>query len=589
MPAIRSDLWDSLAEDGRFDAIVVGGGVNGIGVFRDLALQGVRVLLVERNDFASGCSAAPSRMIHGGLRYLENGELALVRESIAERDALLANAPHMVHPLPTMIPITSVMSGAFNAAAGFLGLGSKPSARGALPIKAGLTLYDRLARGKRTLPPHAFFGAAETHARWPALTPAARFAATYHDAWITHPERLCIEMLADTAAAAPGSVALNYAELARTDAGGYVLHDRRGPRTTPVAPRVMVHATGAWLDQSAEALASPPGERLVGGTKGSHLILDAPDLEAALAGHMVYFENGDGRVCIVFPYLGRVLAGSTDILVAAPTRTRCEDDERDYILASLALVFPGIAVGPEQVVFSYSGIRPLPKSNARFTGRISRGHALRRLDGAVPQILMIGGKWTTFRALGEMAADAVLAELGAPRRIGTADLAIGGGRDFPADPNAYGAALAAEFAVPPARAAHLVGLYGTAAGDVARFCAEKGGDAPLGHTLYTRNEIAKIIREEQVETLADIALRRTLLAITGEISLAVIGELATILAAERDLAPEAAAAEVAALVQELETYYGVTQATLEKRNMGGPDAREHQSSHEPDVHQRRLP
>lgn len=587
MPATRSAQWDTIAGDGRFDVLIVGGGVNGIGVFRDLALQGVRVLLVERNDFASGCSAAPSRMIHGGLRYLENGELSLVRESLAERDALMRNAPHMVRPLPTVIPITTLASGAFNAAAGFLGLGSKPSARGALPIKAGLALYDRLSRNGRTMPPHSFLGTAATHARWPAFGDTARFAAIYHDAWISYPERLCIEMLADTAAAAPACLALNYTELDRSG-DAYVLRDRRGKRTVTVSPRVVVHATGAWLDQSAEALASPPGERLVGGTKGSHLILDAPDIEAALAGHMIYFENGDGRVCIVFPYLGRVLAGSTDILVAEPSRTRCEEAERDYILASLRLVFPGLPVGPEQVLFSYSGIRPLPRSNASFTGRISRGHNLRRVDGAVPQILMIGGKWTTFRAFGEETADAVLAVLGLPRRTDTRERPIGGGAGFPADPAALEAALAAEFALDPARAAHLVDHYGTHAAEVARFCAE-APDEPLGGTLYSRNEIVRLIREEQVETVADIVLRRTALAITGAISLALIEEIATILADERNLAPAAAAAECAALVDELETYYGVPRATLAERNLGGPDAREHQSSHEPDVHKRRLP
>ena len=574
MPATRSALWDAIAGDGRFDALVIGGGVNGIGVYRDLALQGLRVLLVERNDFASGCSAAPSRMIHGGLRYLENGELSLVRESLAERDALLRNAAHMVRPLPTVIPITALASGTFNAAAGFLGLGSKPSARGALPIKAGLALYDRLSRHDRTMPPHAFLGPAATRARWPALTDAARFAAIYHDAWISHPERLCIEMLADTAAAAPQSLALNYAELAR-EGDAFRLTDRRSGAATTIRPRAVVHATGAWLDQSAEALASPPGERLVGGTKGSHLILDAPDLEAALAGHMVYFENGDGRVCIVFPYLGRVLAGSTDILVADPSRTRCEAEERDYILASLRLVFPAIRVTPDQVVFSYSGIRPLPKSNASFTGRISRSHFLRRLDGAVPQFLMVGGKWTTFRAFGEETADAVLAVLGAARRTGTRERPIGGGAGLPADPATLVEAISAEFALDPARAAHLVDLYGSNAAAVARFCAE-GTDAPLGGTLYSRREIVRLIRTEHVETLADIVLRRTALAITGAISLALIEEIATILAAERALAPAATAAECAALVDELETFYGVPRRTLQERNLGGPDAREHQ-------------
>lgn len=130
MSAERQIIWDRIAGDGAFDAVVVGGGINGIGVYRDLALQGLKVLLVERNDFCSGCSAAPSRMIHGGLRYLENGEFDLVRESLRERDALLGNAPHLVHPLPTVIPITSYLSGLLNSAASFLKVSGKPSSRG---------------------------------------------------------------------------------------------------------------------------------------------------------------------------------------------------------------------------------------------------------------------------------------------------------------------------------------------------------------------------------------------------------------------------------------------------------------------------
>lgn len=135
MPSFREDALRRIRQDGDFDAVVIGGGINGIAAYRDLALQGLRVLLVERNDFSSGCSAAPSRMIHGGLRYLENGEFGLVAESLRERDALLTLAPHMVHPLPTTIPIFSTFSGLFNAAATFVGSGGKPASRGHWPSR----------------------------------------------------------------------------------------------------------------------------------------------------------------------------------------------------------------------------------------------------------------------------------------------------------------------------------------------------------------------------------------------------------------------------------------------------------------------
>ena len=195
MSAQRHNSFQRISDNGAFDVIVIGGGINGLGVYRELALQGLRVLLVERNDFCSGCSAAPSRMIHGGLRYLENGEFDLVRESLAERDALLRNAPHMVRPLPTTIPITSLFSGLFNAATSFFGGSGKPSNRGALPIKAGLSLYDLVTRKRRILPKHKFRSARSTWRHWPNLTRKLLFSATYYDAWISHPERLGLELI----------------------------------------------------------------------------------------------------------------------------------------------------------------------------------------------------------------------------------------------------------------------------------------------------------------------------------------------------------------------------------------------------------
>lgn len=253
MPSFREDALRRIRQDGDFDAVVIGGGINGIAAYRDLALQGLRVLLVERNDFSSGCSAAPSRMIHGGLRYLENGEFGLVAESLRERDALLTLAPHMVHPLPTTIPIFSTFSGLFNAAATFVGSGGKPASRGALAIKAGLMLYDFVTRKNRILPRHTFRNARKTLQRWPGLTPGIRYSATYYDAWISQPERLALELLIDTRADAPQSIALNYAEFVRAG-GDYGLKVEGTDETLPVRPRIIVNATGARIDETIGAL-----------------------------------------------------------------------------------------------------------------------------------------------------------------------------------------------------------------------------------------------------------------------------------------------------------------------------------------------
>lgn len=562
MTTTRSDLFHKIREADGFDAVVIGGGVNGIGVYRDLALQGLRVLLVEKNDFCSGCSAAPSRMIHGGLRYLENGEFDLVKESLQERDALLTNAPHMVRPLPTVIPISSMFSGMFNAAASFVGLKGKPSARGAMPIKMGLSLYDLVTRKRRLTPTHQMFGRRRTHKDWPALAKGAKYSAVFYDAWISHPERLCLELLKDTAEATSEAFALNFATL-RLEDGAHILTDQISGDEFEIKTKVIVNASGAWLDDVARDLSSVSADRMVSGTKGSHLILDHPDLYKALKGHMVYFENDDGRVCIVFPYLGRVLAGSTDIRVEKAKRVRCEPEEQSYILESLNMVFHGLRVTDENVVFSYSGIRPLPKSDADFTGRISRGHHVKRLDGDVPQFCMIGGKWTTFRAFGEQASDAVLAEIGKERIISTLDRPIGGGAGF-ADMEAnIAASLMSRYGVTKLRAEHLIDHYGSHAHEVQEVCDQAANDAPIADgTEYTTAEIAYLIQTEFAQTVADIVLRRTSLAIRGQLNGVILDRITEILADALNLSSEAALVQRQALVDELVTYHGVSADSL---------------------------
>ena len=567
MSRIRHEKLARIAADGAFDVVVVGGGINGIGVFRELALQGLRVLLVERMDFCSGCSGAPSRMIHGGLRYLENGELSLVRESLQERDALLANAPHMVRPLPTTIPIATVASGLLNAAARFLGRNGRPAARGAVPVKVGLALYDWLTRKRRVLPRHRFRGTAATRKRWPALNPRIRFSATYHDAWISYPERLGIELVRDAEAVANHCLALNYATITPNGKGCFQVWDYASGTSVPLTARTLVNATGAWMDETLQeiARASAPDSRLVSGTKGSHLVLDNSALLAALNGHMVLFENGDGRICIAFPYLGRVLLGSTDIRVDRPGRVHCEEEETTYLLASLQRLLPGIALSRSDIVFSYSGIRPLPRSDVKFTGRISRGYRVRKLDGEPPQFCMIGGKWTTFRVFAEHTADLVLQELGAVRRTDTHALPIGGGKDYPAAPRILIDELLVRFRVSRERAQHLVDHYGTAASRVQGHCARFPAEGPLGTDCpYTRGEIDFLARNEFVLHLSDVVLRRTSLAITGALNAAILATLVETMRPALGWSAETAARETQTLLAELETYHGVPSACLSR-------------------------
>jgi glycerol-3-phosphate dehydrogenase len=306
---------------------------------------------------------------------------------------------------------------------------------------------------------------------------------------------------------------------------------------------------------------------MVSGTKGSHLIIDNPALMAALNDHMVYFENADGRVCIVFPYQGKVLAGSTDIRVVNAKPVRCEDHEQDYILASLRLVFPDIVVSSKQVVFSYSGIRPLPQSDQDFTGRISRGHYVRRVNGTPPQFCMVGGKWTTFRAFAEQVADDVLCEIGKPRTCSTLEMSIGGGAGFPLQDGVLEQDLVDNFAISMVRAAHLVGHYGTQARDVLAYCNSCVDDTPLyDGTVYSTGEIDWLIVHEYVETVADIILRRTSLAITGDVSTLAIARIADRLARLRNLSAAQIELQITQITQHLSEFHGVTLEVLDTRS-----------------------
>lgn len=569
MPEDRKQRFNRTAENTVFDVIVVGGGINGIGAFRELSLQGMRVLLVEKYDFCSGCSAAPSRMIHGGLRYLENGEFSLVRESLQERDALLRNAPHMVRPLPTTVPIRSMFSGLLNGAANFFQIRSKPAERGALTIKLGLTLYDWVTRHRRALPKHDFHGPRATKNKWPQLRKDTRFTATYYDAWISHPERLGLELIDDGEMANPESIALNYVSLNTSEDGTVSLTDAETGMSLQVSAKAIVNATGAWVDKTAAELPSgkSAAKPMVEGTKGSHLVIDSPELSKALNGHMIYYENADGRVCILFPYLSKVLVGATDIRVSEPGRTRCEDEETAYILQSLGGVFPDIDIDPSDIVFSYSGIRPLPKSDQEYTGRISRGHFIKKLAGKTPQFCMVGGKWTTFRAFAEQATDDVLQELGKTRICSTLEMPIGGGLEYPENQAEWISQTVQTYGVSSERADHLLDHYGSNADVVLEACSQKTDDSKIAlNCPYTVAEIVHLVQNERVVHLSDIVLRRTALAITGQISMGIIERIAAIMAVKLGWDKDQTNQEISTLTSELNNYHGVSLQTLSNRS-----------------------
>lgn len=513
----------------EFDVIIIGAGINGVGLMRELALQNVRGLVVDRGDICSGASCAPSRLIHGGIKYLETGEFRLVAQSTLERNLLLRNAAHMVHPLPTTVPLQSWFGGIVPSLRRFVGLGGKMTDRGALVTELGMLMYDILGRHNRVMPRHCFFTRGRTRARWPHMASSVMATGMYYDAAITQSERLGYECVRDAMMTESGCVIATYTRIEGFHDGTLTLRDRLSGRSWRARAPVMVNAGGAWIDQINAVLGLRT--RYIGGTKGSHLLLRHDALLRELDGHMVYFGTPDGRICLAYPFLGHVLVGSTDIRVSDPDSAVCTDDEQAYMLERLGALFPGFRFSADDVIYRYCGVRPLPAASVSDPGAISRDHIVHedRL-GAVPLFSLVGGKWTTFRGLAEEVADLILPHLGRTRQVSTRMLPIGGGRNFPtpARQPTYIAGIAEAYGISHERAGILLARYGTLAQDIARFCAH-APDAPL-HSLpdYTRREIAFIARYEQVRHVADILYRRTTIALSGALTPAVAREVAEV-------------------------------------------------------------
>ena len=427
----RSQRIQALRDMPDIDVLIVGAGINGIGTFRDLALQGVNVVLIDRGDYCSGASAASSHMIHGGIRYLENGEFRLVREAVRERNLLIENAQHLVRPLPTTIPIFKRFSGIFNAPLKFLRLLNRPSERGALVIKIGLWFYDWLTRKPRTVPTHDFRSQASSLETFPALNPGVLYTATYYDAGMQSPERLAIEVLLDGWNAGTQARPLNYVSMIFAHADFVRLRNEVNGKEFDVRPRLLVNAGGPWIDTINASVGN--STRFIGGTKGSHVVLDHPELRRAIGNHEFFLENSDGRLVIIFPLEDRVLIGSTDIRVENPDHVAITEQEIDYFFDMVRRVFPGIHIDRSQIVFTFSGVRPLGFGHGS-EGQLSRDHKIEILEADLnhgfPIFSLVGGKWTTFRAFSEQASDLVLIRLGMARKVSTKNLKVGLGRRY---------------------------------------------------------------------------------------------------------------------------------------------------------------
>ncbi|HLP23546.1 MAG TPA: glycerol-3-phosphate dehydrogenase/oxidase [Microbacteriaceae bacterium] len=544
----------------RADVLIIGGGINGIATAWDLALQGVDVALVERNDFVSGASAASSHMVHGGIRYLENGEFRLVHEAVVERNALLKTAPHLVRPLPTTIPIFSTFSGII--AAPFRRLinhgAAAPRERGALLIKIGLAIYDTFSRAGGTVPRHRFRNRWEARSAFPQLNRSVRYTATYFDASMRDPERLALDVLTDAQAA--GARSANYVSAVAAGPDGIRLRDERDGGEFDFQARLVINATGPWTDLTNAALGTP--SQFMGGTKGSHIVVKHPELLQATHGNEIFFEHSDGRIVLIYPLNGRVIIGTTDIEADPREPAVCTEQEIAYFFDLVKHVFPNITLRRDDIVFSFSGIRPLPAHGDLAPGFVSRDYRIEAgVVAGMPLLSLVGGKWTTFRASAEHLASDALSVLRHRRRRSTQGIAIGGGRGFPMTPGARSRWVAAhrgghdvEFAE------RLLDRYGTRATQLLK--AIPAGEPELAHTPgYTPTELAWLAENEQAATLADMVLRRTSIAFRGGLTRAALREIAAAIApvlgwTDRDCARETGATVEVLAVRHLVTVEG---------------------------------
>lgn len=478
-----------------YDLVVVGAGINGLGVARDAALRGLRVVLLEQDDLCSGVSAWSGRLVHGGLRYLEHYDFGLVRESLRERERLFRLAPHLVKPRRLLMPLYA------------------HNTRPAWMVRLGMVAYDVLSFDKRT-GRHEVLDEAATKRRFSGIgTTGLTGATVFTDGQVEYAERLCVEV----ALAAVGDGA-EIRTKARVEEplleGGRVVGVRYRDTTTDalheVRAPVVLNVAGPWIDRIFRR-GAPEQPRLNGGTKGSHLVVDpfpgAPD-------DVVYYESRtDGRLVLVIPWMGRYLIGTTDLRFDdEPDDARCDADEMAYLLHEVNELVPGAGLTPEHVLFTYSGVRPLPYAPGVPEGKVPRTHVLHDHAPDLPGLVtVVGGKLTTYRQLAEDAVDDVFRRLGrkAPKCV-TAHLPLPGAGGDPAAAAAHLRSLG----LGGRTVARLQALYGRRCLDVV---AEAQGDPALLAVVHEPTgalavELLFALRHEFARTLTDVLARRVLLA-----------------------------------------------------------------------------
>ena len=497
-------------ENQKYDLIIIGGGINGAGIARDAALRGLKTILLEKGDFAGGTSSWSSRLIHGGLRYLEYFEFPLVREALKEREVLLSTAPHLVNPLLLTIPIYTDRS------------------RPYWKIWAGMILYDMFSFDK-TLPLHRMLPTAKFKQLFRSLDPKGlKGGAQYYDGQVAYAERLCLENIISAQAA--GAIVLNYIEVTQLQ--------RQGDRLTAIVCRdaltgneltikghnktIFINTSGPWVDLVCqlgveEGQNAPIGNtKRIGGTKGSHIFVDpfpgAPETA-------FYVEaKSDGRPFFIIPWLNMYLIGTTDIRYQGDLdRIKASNEEIDYLLAETNNVIATANLSRKDVKFTYAGVRPLPNAEGQKPGSVTRKHILydHKQEGVTNLISLIGGKLTTYRHVGEEVVNAVYRQISQAAPPCPTDGQPLPGCILPSDRLIQSAIAKYSDRVGLKSINHLFSMYGSRASEVLALIDNEPelADTITPNLSDIKAQIVYAVRSEMAHTLIDIARRRTTLAI----------------------------------------------------------------------------